>query len=327
MKKLAVLMILLFSLTVFAANEIQFAYEEGSTLYFRVREADGDIWNTSGTPAFENWADGNVTDYDIALTDEEGAHYQGAFPACSAGIYTVSAYLRAGANPAVADLLVGTVDFVWDGSNEITLSMLDTNIDDIETDTAAVDTTAEMRTFLTGSDTTVATQAKQDIITTDTNELQTDWTNAGRLDTIIDSILTDTGTTLDDFLDTEIAAILADSNELQTDWTNTGRLDTIIDSILTDTGTTLDDFLDTEIAAILADSNELQTDWVDGGRLDLIIDAILADSNDTQEDWATVVAQVADVNADTDTLIVDVNDVETTVEDIQSTSGAGGFSP
>lgn len=36
--------------------------------------------------------------------------------------------------------------------------------------------------------------------------------------------------TVDDFLDTEIAAILADTNELQTDWANGGRLDLILDA-------------------------------------------------------------------------------------------------
>lgn len=50
--------------------------------------------------------------------------------------------------------------------------------------------------------------------------------------------------TIDDFLDTEIAAILA--------------------------------AVDTEVAAILADTAELQADWVNGGRLDLLIDAIKA---------------------------------------------------
>jgi hypothetical protein len=38
-------------------------------------------------------------------------------------------------------------------------------------------------------------------------------------------------TTIDDFLDTEIAAILADTNELQTDWVNGGRLDLLVDAI------------------------------------------------------------------------------------------------
>lgn len=63
-------------------------------------------------------------------------------------------------------------------------------------------------------------------ILADTNELQADWANGGRLDLLID-------------------AILADTNELQGDWTNGGRLDLIID-------------------AILADTAELQTDNVPG---------------------------------------------------------------
>ncbi len=46
--------------------------------------------------------------------------------------------------------------------------------------------------------------------------------------------------TIDDFLDTEVAAILA--------------------------------AVDTEVGAILADTNELQTDWANGGRLDLLLD-------------------------------------------------------
>jgi hypothetical protein len=37
--------------------------------------------------------------------------------------------------------------------------------------------------------------------------------------------------TIDDFIDTEAAAILADTNELQTDWVNGGRLDLLIDAI------------------------------------------------------------------------------------------------
>lgn len=35
--------------------------------------------------------------------------------------------------------------------------------------------------------------------------------------------------TIDDFLDTEVTAILADTNELQTDWANGGRLDLLLD--------------------------------------------------------------------------------------------------
>ena len=64
-------------------------------------------------------------------------------------------------------------------------------------------------------------------------------TKVDAIDTVVDAILVDTGTTLDgklntidDFLDTEVAAILADTNELQTDWANGGRLDALIDSII-----------------------------------------------------------------------------------------------
>jgi hypothetical protein len=61
-------------------------------------------------------------------------------------------------------------------------------------------------------------------------------TDVSALATNVAAILVDTGTTLDgklntidDFLDTEIAAILADTNELQTDWANGGRLDLLLD--------------------------------------------------------------------------------------------------
>ena len=64
-------------------------------------------------------------------------------------------------------------------------------------------------------------------------------TKVDAIDTVVDAILVDTGTTpdgklntIDDFLDTEVAAILADTNELQTDWANGGRLDALIDSII-----------------------------------------------------------------------------------------------
>lgn len=93
----------------------------------------------------------------------------------------------------------------------------------ILTDTAAQDTSAELRTLLFGSDTAGATAANQTTI-------------IGYIDTEVASILEDTGTTIpgtiatiDDFLDTEIAAILADTNELQTDWANGGRLDLLLD--------------------------------------------------------------------------------------------------
>ena len=92
-------------------------------------------------------------------------------------------------------------------------------------------------------------------------------TKVDAIDTVVDAVLVDTGTTLDGKINT---------------------IDGIVDAILVDTGTTLDgklntidDFLDTEVAAILADTNELQTDWANGGRLDALIDTIIAGVNVT----------------------------------------------
>ena len=51
------------------------------------------------------------------------------------------------------------------------------------------------------------------------------------LDTQIGTLATAANlSTVADYLDTEIAAILADTNELQTDWANGGRLDLILDA-------------------------------------------------------------------------------------------------
>lgn len=91
-----------------------------------------------------------------------------------------------------------------------------------------------------------------DAILVDTNELQGDWTNGGRLDNILDAAAT--------------ASALA-------------TVDANVDAILVDTGTTLPGTLatiDGNVDSILVDTNELQTDWTNGGRLDLILDAAAA---------------------------------------------------
>ena len=49
----------------------------------------------------------------------------------------------------------------------------------------------------------------------DTSELQTDWANGGRLDVILDARASQTSVdTIDDFLDTEVAAIKAKTDQL-----------------------------------------------------------------------------------------------------------------
>jgi hypothetical protein len=73
----------------------------------------------------------------------------------------------------------------------------------------------------------IALKAETATILADTNELQTDWVNGGRLDLILDIVAADTTT--------DIPALIA---------TLQAFVDTEIADILTDTGTTLDDLVD-----------------------------------------------------------------------------------
>jgi len=113
-------------------------------------------------------------------------------------------------------------------------------------------------------------------IETDTNELQVDWVNGGRLDLIVDEL-----TTQGDTNESKLDIITTDTNELQTDWTNAGRLDAILDELTSqgDTNEGKIDTLDTVADTILLDTNELQTDWKNGGRLDTILDATAIEAN------------------------------------------------
>lgn len=82
-----------------------------------------------------------------------------------------------------------------------------------------------------------AVKAETALIVEDTNEMQGDLADGGRLDLLIDE-LTDQGDTNELLLhaiDGNVDLVVADTNELQTDLTDGGRLDNLIDSILTDT--------------------------------------------------------------------------------------------
>ncbi len=119
MRKILFLFLMLAGLAV-GADEIQVTYTSDNTLYFRVRNSACQVWNTSGTPAFEAWSDGNVTDYDVTLTDGSGGHYRGTFPATvSAGRYSVEVFLQIGATAAVTDVVLGPGEMVWNGSAEV----------------------------------------------------------------------------------------------------------------------------------------------------------------------------------------------------------------
>lgn len=109
-----------------------------------------------------------------------------------------------------------------------------------------------------------------DSILADTNELQTDLVNGGRLDLLIDGIKSKT--------DTIVASGATEANVDAVE-TKVDTVDTVVDAIKLKTdiiGATVALEAGGNIATILADTNELQTDLVDGGRLDLLIDGIKA---------------------------------------------------
>jgi len=102
-----------------------------------------------------------------------------------------------------------------------------------------------------------AIKADSGNILTDTNELQGDLTDGGRLDLLIDAIKAVTDALPDAGALSDLATILVDTNELQADWTNGGRLDLLIDTIkvvtdsLTDLATVADQVWDEAIAGHL----------------------------------------------------------------------------
>lgn len=98
-------------------NEIQVAYQSGSTLYVLIRNAAGSVYQTT-TAGFVTYDAGNLSTYAIALTDDGGGFYTADFPtAISApATYAVVAYVRAGGSPATDDTAVASGEIVWSGS-------------------------------------------------------------------------------------------------------------------------------------------------------------------------------------------------------------------
>lgn len=146
----------------------------------------------------------------------------------------------------------------------------------------------------------------------DTNELQTDLTNGGRLDLILDELTTqgDTNETKIDTIDTVADGIKAVTDVLP----DSGALTSLATSASLAT-------VDGVVDAILVDTNELQTDLTDGGRLDSILDELTAqgDTNESKIDIIDVIADAILVDTATSipALISALNDV--TVSDILTT--------
>ena len=80
------------------------------------RQSDAKVWNVINA-AFETWVDGTIADYDTAMTDKGGDLYQADFPtAITAGTKVrIYYYDRAGASPAITDLVLETEEVTWTG--------------------------------------------------------------------------------------------------------------------------------------------------------------------------------------------------------------------
>ena len=145
----------------------------------------------------------------------------------------------------------------------------------------------------------------------------TDWINGGRLDLIIDDILTDTGTTLQ----AELDGIQADTEDIQARLPAAlvnSRMDCTIDGTGMETGA-VDSILNRDATASTTNSTlgAIINDWENGGRLDLIIDDILTDTGTTLDgkidavdnfvdtEIGTIITDIAAVKADTAAILAD----------------------
>jgi len=100
------------------AAELELIYPVAAANLYAVirRHSDSKVRDVVAA-AWDTWADGDIADYDTALTDKSGDLYQGDWPSgIDAGRYRVTYYLRAGATAAITDVIIASGDFNWDGS-------------------------------------------------------------------------------------------------------------------------------------------------------------------------------------------------------------------
>ncbi len=195
------------------------AHITNRTLYFIVSDSTGQYWNGS---AFETYNAANIATYDVAMTEDVGLGvYRGTFPAgISAGIYEVTVKdteTGTGTSLEVSDLVVAVASFAWDGttlredSNTSAINndaQSSTDLKDFADDgydpatnkvqgVVLVDTTTVNTDMVAEAPTVIAIRTEMDsnstqlaAIVADTNELQVDWTDGGRLDLLLDDIPT-----------------------------------------------------------------------------------------------------------------------------------------
>ena len=118
------------------ANEIWTNYPSGNSLdaYVFRKTSDEVFDQADGGDTFEVWADGNVLNYDIPMTDNGGDYFTADFPSVitTAGVYRFAMSVRAGGTAAVGDRRIAQSEVYFDGTSEVDLLTLDTDIDVID---------------------------------------------------------------------------------------------------------------------------------------------------------------------------------------------------
>lgn len=263
----------------------------------------GLAYNTASlTCYYRKGATGTPTALSLATQTVGGAHSDGGFVAvdgtncpgqyrldlsdtivATAGMVTV--HLKGAANMVPCVLEIEVVDFSHTGQSAIDLKdFADAGYDP---STNKVQGVVLVDTLTTYTSNTPQTGDAYAIVNSGTH-------GNSALKTLIDAI--------DDFIDTEVAAIKAKTDNLPSDPADASDIAASFTSLNTKVDT-IDDFLDTEIAAIKAKTDNLPSDPADAsdistamsaissalttiaGYLDTEVAAILADTNELQTDW------------------------------------------
>lgn len=100
------------------AREISIGAPHGETRYVIIRRpSDAAVWSVTNS-AFEVWANANIDDYDVQMTDRGGDLYDSDMPsAITTGNYNFIFYLQAGANPAITDNVSDHVFLYWNAAS------------------------------------------------------------------------------------------------------------------------------------------------------------------------------------------------------------------
>jgi hypothetical protein len=153
----------------------------------------------------------------------EGTTVDGATVNAWIGTFSIGCTLRPTVDGRTLDVTAtGAAGIDWGNvenpTTTVDLSATDIQLcDTVTTLTGHTVQTGDTYALANGATGFAAIDTVVDAILVDTNELQTDWADGGRLDLIVDAILLDTGTTLDgkiDTIDAIVDAILLDTAEI-----------------------------------------------------------------------------------------------------------------